>query len=385
MPTTEARSNTTSAPTPACSINCAACATVRSGSIPTAERRVASTIFTIPPFRQWWPGKAPATRAEGHLAAHGVGTSGPGRHVDEPRTLTVRGNTQEDAMRHGATLTVGYDGSPASTRAARWAVDTAASHDATVRIVACCDPLPPPEPWFDLLTHDPTAVADDAERRVVAMVAGLARHAGVNVEHQVIAGPPMQRLVEAAASSDVLVVGNSGHRTFDAWRLGSVAYGVARHSRCPVVLVPDVEPPPPFGRIVVGVDGSPASTAALMWACDEADDRDAELFIVHIWDYPYATELGSPTARDLTRVDAALQLEASVRLARDRCRERVEDILVEGSATTELIASSRRADLVVLGTRGRSAVRAAVFGSVSHGVAARAACPVVVVHDGAHR
>ena len=288
-------------------------------------------------------------------------------------------------MRHGATLTVGYDGSPSSIRAVRWALDTATDHEGTVRVLACYDPIPTAEPWFGMLPPpDPTAIAADAERRVAEIVAGLPPRPGVTVEHHASVGPPALRLVEESVGADLLVVGNTGHRTIDAWRLGSVAYGVARHAPCPVVLVPDVDAPTPFGRIVVGVDGSPASTAALTWACEEADDRDAELFVVHVWDYAYATELGSPTARDLTRVDAALQLEASVRLARHLRRGPVEDILVEGSPATELIAGSRRADLVVLGTRGRSAVRAALFGSVSHTVAAKAACPVVLVRDGDH-
>jgi nucleotide-binding universal stress UspA family protein len=288
----------------------------------------------------------------------------------------------EDIMRHGATITVGYDGSPTAARALRWALDAGSGRDASVDVIACYGPPPYADPWFGYVPADLSMMQADAERRMVDALAAVAPGSpDVIVHHRTTFGPPAQRLVEEAAHSDLLVIGTKGHRGFDAWRLGSVADAVVRHAPCPVVLVPDVEPAARRDRIVVGVDGSPSSTAALLWACDEADDRDAELHVVHAWDYPYATELGSPTARDMTRVDAGLELEASARMARDRRRGPVEDILVEGGPATELAARSRRADLVVVGNRGRSQVRAALFGSVSQALTARAACPTVIVRS----
>ncbi len=288
-------------------------------------------------------------------------------------------------MRHGATLTVGYDGSVCARRALAWAAGAAAGRDATVHVVACYGPPPPAEPWVGEVTPDVSAVHADAARRLDADVAEMQQaHRDVVFEHVATFGRPADRLVEEASQSDLLVVGRSNHGTFDAWRLGSVAHAVVRHAPCPVVIVPNVDAAAPTGRLVVGVDGSPAAMAALCWACDEADDRDDELWLVHVWDYPYATELSSPTVRDLMRVDASLMLEQAARAARERRRGPVEDVLIEGSATTELIDRSRTADLVVVGSRGRSPVRSALFGSVSQAVSARAACPTVVVRDPSH-
>ncbi len=112
---------------------------------------------------------------------------------------------------------------------------------------------------------------------------------------------------------------------------------------------------------------------------DEADSRDATLVVVHVWSYPYVTEYASARGRDLVRVDAALVLEDAVRQARERCRVDVEEILVEGVARDELVACSEQADLVVVGTRGHGAVRAALLGSVANSVAVHAAAPVVVI------
>jgi nucleotide-binding universal stress UspA family protein len=285
-------------------------------------------------------------------------------------------------MRQGATVTVGFDGSGCARRALGWAAAAVDGRAATVRVIACYGPPAVVEPWLGMVPADLSIVEGDAGDQLEAAIEPLrAAHPDVTFTYMATYGAPAHRLAEAATGSDLLVVGTSGHGSFDSWRLGSVAHAVVRQAHCPVVLVPDAEPSARVGRIVVGADGSPSAIAALRWACDEADDRDAELVVVHVWDYPYATELGSPTARDMTRVDASLELEAAARLARDWRRGPVHDELVEGSTSAELVSRSRHADLLVLGSRGRSPVRAALFGSVSQAVSARAACPTVVVRD----
>ena len=238
------------------------------------------------------------------------------------------------------------------------------------------------EPWTGVPFPDMAGAEADASRRLSDAVFEVeASHPNVTFEQLALPGSPAEVLITQAASTDALVVGTTGHRGLDAWRLGSVAHAVARRATCPVIVVPPDQADVRHGRIVVGIDGSPTSTSALAWACDEADDRDAELVVAHVWDYAYATELGSPTARDLTEVDAALQLEAAVRIASARRAGPVVALLLEGSTASELADQARRADLVVVGTRGRNPVRAAVFGSVSQAIAAHASCPTVVVRN----
>ena len=288
-------------------------------------------------------------------------------------------------MRHGATITVGFDGSRCARRALDWACAEVTGRDGTIRVVACFNVPVTAEPWYVPAQIDVRTIGDAAQRLASSAADALARaHPSLRFEAVAALGPATDQLVAEAAASDLLVVGTHGHGPLDAWRLGSVAHGVIRHAHCPVAVVPDREPRPARGRVVVGVDSSPATRAALEWACDEADDRDDELLVIHGWDYPYATELGSPTARDLTRVDAALVLEAAARSARDRRRGPVEERLVEGRTAFELIEDSRDADLVVLGSRGRGAVRSLLFGSVAQEVSARATCPTVIVHAGPH-
>ena len=133
-------------------------------------------------------------------------------------------------------------------------------------------------------------------------------------------------------------------------------------------------------RVVVGTDGSPASERAVQWAGDEAELHHVDLVIVHGWAYPYlAAETTSSQARDLTNVDAGCLLDRVVESARDRFGCTITGQLVEGGPATAVLATVRDGDLLVLGSRGRGALAANLFGSTVNAVLDRCAVPVVVV------
>jgi nucleotide-binding universal stress UspA family protein len=143
--------------------------------------------------------------------------------------------------------------------------------------------------------------------------------------------------------------------------------------------------------IVVGVDGSDASTDALRWAMAEARLRSAPLIILHAWSFVPVQPIGDPgmlavPAGDLPgqlgaeRDAAEGALEAAVSEAQAAAPGiDVEPKLVESDAADALVAESESAELVVVGSHGRSGLRAALLGSVSRHVVSHAACPVVVV------
>ncbi|MEP7223651.1 MAG: universal stress protein [Actinomycetota bacterium] len=143
------------------------------------------------------------------------------------------------------------------------------------------------------------------------------------------------------------------------------------------------------GTIVVGVDGSAASRAALRWAAQEAGLRGARLVAVHAWAFVPVTPIGDPGMIPMPAVDFPGQLEAEQRAAHADfdtaiaealgTELEIETRLVEGEAGDALMSESAGADLVVVGSHGRSGIKAALLGSVSRHVIDRAACPVVVV------
>ena len=135
--------------------------------------------------------------------------------------------------------------------------------------------------------------------------------------------------------------------------------------------------------IVVGIDGSDASRDALRWAHEEAQLRGATLRVVHIWVYPYlGPRTGVHEPRELMEGDATRLLVDELERFRAEVPDRgvpVETRLLEGSPADGLVAESRDADLVVVGTRGRGGFSSLLLGSVSAEVAHHARCPVVLV------
>ena len=136
-------------------------------------------------------------------------------------------------------------------------------------------------------------------------------------------------------------------------------------------------------KIVVGVDGSDESQAALRWAYDEARQRGAELDVVHAWTYPYqGPRTGVTEPRDLMELDAAKALEQTMTtLQRDHTGTGVTTHahVREGNPADVLVQESKDAELLVVGSRGRGGFASLLLGSVSTAVTHHAACPVVVV------
>jgi nucleotide-binding universal stress UspA family protein len=135
--------------------------------------------------------------------------------------------------------------------------------------------------------------------------------------------------------------------------------------------------------IVVGIDGSEASRDALRWAHEEAGLRGATLRVVHVWVYPYlGPRTGVHEPRELMEGDATKLLADELERFHAEAPASsvtIETRLLEGSAADGLVAESRDADLVVVGTRGRGGFSSLLLGSVSAEVAHHARCPVVLV------
>lgn len=132
------------------------------------------------------------------------------------------------------------------------------------------------------------------------------------------------------------------------------------------------------GSVVVGVDGSPGSDAALAWAVDEALRRRLPLHLLHATNIDYLV-----AAAMLNPADAPAAVDDLVEAARERVQSTSPGLRVTAEASTgaaahDLVQRSEGAECVVVGAEGRSAVLGAL-GSVSLQVAMHARSPVVVV------
>jgi nucleotide-binding universal stress UspA family protein len=142
------------------------------------------------------------------------------------------------------------------------------------------------------------------------------------------------------------------------------------------------------GLVVVGVDSSEGAKAALRFALEEAKLRQATLRVVHTWQFGYIGVSGiegfSPVVGadlgDLRR-NAEVALDAVMHeVAPDSDGIVIERRVFEGAPATVLVDESRRADLLVVGSRGHGGFAGLLLGSVSQQCAYHAACPVVIVH-----
>ncbi|KPI19037.1 UspA domain-containing protein [Actinobacteria bacterium OK074] len=137
--------------------------------------------------------------------------------------------------------------------------------------------------------------------------------------------------------------------------------------------------------IVVGVDGSEASMAALRWAADEARARHTEVVVVHAWEQaafgyaPYAPAAARPTAAE-QRERAAEVLATAVREALGpRIGAVVRGVVVEGPPVRVLLRQSRGALLLALGRRAHGGFGLPSVGAVSRECLRYATVPVVTV------
>lgn len=136
-------------------------------------------------------------------------------------------------------------------------------------------------------------------------------------------------------------------------------------------------------KIVVGIDGSPSSVAALDWALDQAERTGATVEAITAWEYPafYSWEGGAISPREFEGaasvtvenvVDAALEERGTSVSVRTQ--------VIQGHSAQTLLEASQGAELLVVGSRGHGGFVGALLGSVSQKCAHHSPCPVVIVH-----
>ena len=134
-------------------------------------------------------------------------------------------------------------------------------------------------------------------------------------------------------------------------------------------------------RVVVGIDGSAASEEALIWAAEESRVRGAVLEIDHVWSLPNLGYGGFVEQIDDFEKDAKELLERVTDQARKNHPDlTIESNLLEGPPAPALIVRGKRADLLVVGSRGHGGFAGLMLGSVSQQLVHHAEFPIVVVH-----
>jgi nucleotide-binding universal stress UspA family protein len=265
----------------------------------------------------------------------------------------------------------GVDGSAEAARAARFAGDLAVRVGARLVLLHVA-----PEPWVSThrLDYDKRMQEEQAFHRagyLGTIVNPIGVNAAASVERRVEFGQPVEVLRSLAeeVGATHLVVGSRGQGAVEEILAASTSGALTREAPCPVILVPaepaawsedSTEP-----TIVCGVDGSDSSLAAARRAGELAQRVNARLVLATVIE-----TLGDEPA------DALVE---EVRAHAPDVRVYVETL--SGVAADQLLELARRreARLVVVGSRGRGAVKSAVLGSVSGRVVQETDRPVMVV------
>ena len=292
---------------------------------------------------------------------------------------------------HVTTIVVGVDGSAGAKAALAWAYEQVRRIQGA-RILAVStwmSPVPAASPWF--AGYDvPIDLTESTKARLDAIVHEVrAGRDGVEMQQRVVCGSAVAVLLDEGAKGDLLVVGSRGLGGFKGLLLGSVSHQLVTHAPCPTVVVPMSGSRPASSvddpmRIVVGVDGSPNSIAALQWAGQWARATGAHVRAIYAWRLPPMVVppahlgLGSPSADEPPDV-AAQELASFVAAAGILADVKVEAHTREGRPAPMLLEEARRADLLVVGARGHEGFTGLLLGSVATAVAHHAPCPVAVI------
>ena len=277
---------------------------------------------------------------------------------------------------HPLPVVVGVDGSRPSRAALRWAYRHAARSAAPLEVVTA----------WPTFSRDAGVIDTEEQARAIATQAVAeelpADHRPVNVRVSPFPGEAEDVLLRRARRATLIVVGPHGRHSMTERLLGSVTEHVVAEAECPVAIVhADAAEALTLHRVVVGVDGSPASLAALRWAARYAVATDAKVEALLVWDwlpefgvYPY----GPDERQQHARAEAALA--RSISTLPEQLRPIVHSETVRGHAADVLVTASQTADAVVVGNTRISHMESHLLGSVSRKVALHATVPVVVIH-----
>ncbi len=234
---------------------------------------------------------------------------------------------------------------------------------------------------------------EDARRSAEQAMQELQRRfpsARTVVEH----ATPREGIVRAAQShgADLVCVGTHGRTGLPRLLYGSVAQHVVVHSPVPVLTVRQDDRPAQVRCILAPTDFSPAADAALPWADLLARTFDARLVLLHVVEITYETLADLPWSGGFTPVGEAIarQLEERARAelaARAAglapCETVVRTGLGAGLSRQRIVEAVKDvgADLVVMGTHGRTGVDRILFGSVAEHVVRTSPVPVLTVRQ----
>jgi nucleotide-binding universal stress UspA family protein len=287
------------------------------------------------------------------------------------------------------------DLSDVSRHATNHAVLLARWYKARIAALHVVNPIVIPATDFALVGTSPAPnLTDEEMQNVRAQVADCFESApAADVDVLVESGRAVTRILERATSlpADLIVMGTHGASGFERLVLGSVTEKVLRQAPCPVLTVPPLARTTselPFKRLLCPMDFSDSSLAALEFAFSLAQQGDADVTILHVFEWPAEGEPLVNRSFSVPEYLQELEREAHARFhalvpdsVAESCRPHVR--FAHGKPYREILgfATEYGADLIVMGVQGRNPLDRMLFGSTTNQVVRRATCPVLTLRQ----
>jgi nucleotide-binding universal stress UspA family protein len=294
-----------------------------------------------------------------------------------------------------------------SDAATQAVIAQAKPQEALVHVVHVIDILsaepPELEVYYPGIEH-----ARDAQREVAEALVGktaqLLRAKGLQVTPAVEFGTPKSEIINAAAEwhADLIVLGSHGRTGIDRFLIGSVSDAVLRHAHCSVEIarIPRTTggSKRPAGsakgkittRILLTTDGSKFSEAALNFLVQQIWPHEAEVRVLHVMEpLPLLAVRGMSSYRSImdslreARTEKAKDLVNKIAETLRSKNLKVSTDIVRGDPKSKILDAEEQwnAELIVLGSLGRTGLERFLLGSVSDAVAQHAQCSVEIVRS----
>nr|WP_042178588.1 universal stress protein [Kibdelosporangium sp. MJ126-NF4]CEL13277.1 Universal stress protein family [Kibdelosporangium sp. MJ126-NF4]CTQ98968.1 Universal stress protein family [Kibdelosporangium sp. MJ126-NF4] len=288
---------------------------------------------------------------------------------------------------HHRPIVVGIDGSSAALAAARWAAREASARGLSLALVHL---QPDPNGRYQdekISAAMRPALREQAEKWLRAAITVACEEVpGLNPSIELRDAEVVTALVEMSVDAAMIVLGARGIGGFTGMLVGSTANSVVAGAVCPVAIVRT----PPLGQrktdgpVVVGVDGSRASEAAIEFAFEEASLRGCSLIAVHTWTEVY---LDPELNVDRIAFDTTVLREREEELLAQRLagwQEKypnvpVRRVVTKGRPVRVLLDYDDEAQLIVVGSRGLGGYHGMLLGSTSQALMHYTRTPLVVV------
>ncbi len=291
------------------------------------------------------------------------------------------------------TVLVGVDGSEASLHSVDWAAREAMHRHASLTLLYVTQWPEYGTSWLPAEDGPEQRAMDDARDALLAQAEDRARQHGKDfvIVRDKRDGYPSEVILERGKNAQLVVLGRRGSGGFFNLALGSTAYQVAHRCQRPIVLVPAEEPSYSDSDlaatgVLVGVDGTADSQEAVGFAFAEASVRNMPLTAIRAWSHPVFDAPVIRTPFPPLPEDYVAEQEEILGENVAGWAEKYPDVVVRrrvvhGRPARALLKAAWGADLLVVGSQGRSGMGVPRLGSVSDALVRHAQCPVAVVRS----